>query len=509
MPDYSTLQAQPLAIENSSYQARNKKAFWLPLKYVSVLALTVFSNISYGDLTDLLDQFDSELERQSAITVQGNYDSLVELGCDQPSSSCTQQQLDLFSILRELVHNANELTGEGPTDFSLGSNIEALGFALRWTAGEEFSAQGELANSYVKSQITSLATRLKAIKLNAGKSLLSSVYSEEDLLAHNNDSFGGGASDSPQYKNNFSVFINSAYTTGDKDPTEFEDAFDYTTDRIDTGFDYRFNENWVAGAVFSYNDQEIEFDPTLSIVGGGMKSDGYSVFPFVIYQKGNFFSTFAYGFQEIEIDTERDITYPSFNPDIPDVNASASSTTNASSNTFYSTFSYAFSHRSQTLEPYIEYSYANIDIEGFEEEAFNQNSGRRGYAFSVSEQDFTSSDLGVGVRYHYTMASSLGVFTPFIDVQAKTILESEEGNIEANFSFNEDGSALVIPTEQEDDSYQVHRLGITWVIRGSQFFSASSGYFGGGLSAFFNFENIVGLETISEQTYTAGMRYEF
>src|SRR5258707_15488256 len=50
----------------------------------------------------------------------------------------------LFNRLRELEDTANEILGRGETTFSLRLGLQAVGFALRWTAPEEFAAQGSM-----------------------------------------------------------------------------------------------------------------------------------------------------------------------------------------------------------------------------------------------------------------------------------------------------------------------------------------------------------------------------
>src|SRR5882757_9964471 len=68
------------------------------------------------------------LERAAARANQATYNQLLTTcGAGQ---NCTPGDLVVFQNTRELVETANELLGNGSTQFSLGLDSEGLGFAL-------------------------------------------------------------------------------------------------------------------------------------------------------------------------------------------------------------------------------------------------------------------------------------------------------------------------------------------------------------------------------------------
>jgi len=87
-----------------------------------VLSSAFIANISSSSLLDLRDSYASELEVAAAAANQATYDALLSQGCfDQQiadAEGCSGDVFATFKVVRELVHNANELTGEGPTQFS-------------------------------------------------------------------------------------------------------------------------------------------------------------------------------------------------------------------------------------------------------------------------------------------------------------------------------------------------------------------------------------------------------
>lgn len=102
--------------------------------------------LAHADITDLFGEFANELEESAAQATLLTYTRLVETeGCSDDMfidpgtdpdrqgepSACTGQIYLLFSNVREIIHTANEITGDGPTAFSLGTDLEGLGFALR------------------------------------------------------------------------------------------------------------------------------------------------------------------------------------------------------------------------------------------------------------------------------------------------------------------------------------------------------------------------------------------
>ena len=162
-----------------------------------------------ADLRDpnLLAQL-TPLEQRAALANQAVYDRLTidpdgagpqtapcALSADPSTSLCANPALqNVFENVRELVHNANQLTGGGPTTFSLGFDVPNLGFALRWTAAEELAAQGASATEFSNNQLSALASRLSALRFGAGGLRVANLSTGDSVLLADNDSSrrGGG-----------------------------------------------------------------------------------------------------------------------------------------------------------------------------------------------------------------------------------------------------------------------------------------------------------------------------
>ncbi len=123
-------------------------------------APSALAQATSGNLTDLVDSglfAYNGLEIAAAKTNDAAFANLLTIcqtpATGAPGAGCTGNTLLLFDRLRELEDTANEILGRGETTFSLKLGLQAVGFALRWTAPEEFAAQGSLTTTFANSPI--------------------------------------------------------------------------------------------------------------------------------------------------------------------------------------------------------------------------------------------------------------------------------------------------------------------------------------------------------------------
>src|SRR5665213_2250851 len=112
-------------------------------------------------------KFDA-LETQAAAANDNAYlkvEKLCGIGGPGATPTCKGPTLTLFNRLRELEDNANELlANRGETAFSLHLDPQGISDALRWTAPEEYAAQGSMASKFVNSQASALSNRFSALR---------------------------------------------------------------------------------------------------------------------------------------------------------------------------------------------------------------------------------------------------------------------------------------------------------------------------------------------------------
>lgn len=478
----------------------------------SILAF-ILCSIPYAkaDLTTFTGLYANDLEEASARANQATYTSLLVQGCldrqTEESDTCSGTAFNVFSNVRELVHTTNELSGEGPRQFSLGTDIEGLGFALRWTAGEELAGQASITKDFANGQLSGLASRLTALRFGATGFSLTVYNQDSNILASNKSSpaLGGGASaDSIEGFSRWGGFLNGSYGSGDRAPTALEDAFDFEGYQINGGIDYRFDDQIVAGAILAITDQKIDFDPSQSIVDGGIKSDGYSFMPFALYQAEQLFLSISLGYQRMDLTTDRAIRYPSINPDVESVNTRTLGATNSTTISFFSSIGYSFSYNALAIEPYISFDYLDISIDGFKERDVNNSS----FDLTIADQNIKSNEVALGINVLYTFTPEFGVITPSINIQMRNQMEDGSRNISSAYSGSNVAENFNLATEKLDNKYFVISFSLASVLWGASQ-QTIDGDASGGFQTFVNYKYIEGLDNFSHEVISAGMRYEF
>jgi len=483
---------------------------------ITLLCLTalVASPFSFANLTELEGLFGSELEENAAAANQAAYERMREAGCDDeqraPSETCGGSLYRTWESVREIVHTANDLLGNGPTLYSLGLDLEGLGFTLRWTAGEEFSTQGDLSNNFVRGQMAGLATRMSALR-SGGARVAINGRGYEKIAGLSGPKLGGGAGDESSQWSRWGFFLNVDSRSGDRAPTAREDAFDFDGYSVNTGVDYRITDNWVAGVMLGYQDESLEFDPSQSIVEGDVDMSGLSLQPYLLYNADRWYLSAALGMQSMDFSTRRTISYPSLNPQIESTDTEAISDTSASAFSISSSAGYTlFQDSAFGLEPFIALDYRDISVDGYTETDIKNE----GFAFIVEEQSFSSLESTLGVKLNYVLTPKFGVVIPFIDIEYRTQHDTDPRVINAVYVDAADALAdtpeavFALPTDEADSNYLVYTLGFSAVIRGARQLTAD-GAAGGGIQVFLHYRQYENLDYYNQSEIAGGLRYEF
>lgn len=491
-------------------------------QFISLAACAALSSASlpaFADFEDLLGSFSNELEEQAAVAALENYlrlveeagcrdDFLVDPGATLPqggTNACTGRTFEVFENVREIVHTGNELTRGGPTLFSLGASLEGLGFALRWFAAEEYAAQGDMSGDFSAGQVAGISARLTALRFGArGFQFANNGVYNDGQYANVYGSSGGAASSDFGYSR-LGGFVNVQFGNGSREPTGLEDAFDMEMLGVTGGLDYRVDDNWIAGFTLGYSEQEIDFDSALSIVDGGIKSDGYSLMPFVMYQYNNFYASGSLGMQSLSFDSVRAIRYPSFNPDIDSTNTETISTTDASVVSMFAEVGYSFHWKRFSAEPYINYNSNSITIDEFVEDDINDE----GFDLVIEKQNFDLADMSLGVKLQGTFTLGSVVLVPYTILEQVNQLEDAPRTVNAYYAgLPFEQSTYQIPTEELDGTYNTYNFGVSAVLRGGRE-KEMGGTVAGDVQGFFNIKNISGLDGYDLNFYSFGLRVAF
>lgn len=466
-----------------------------------------------GSLVDLMNsgrfQF-NRLERQAAFANQAAYNALAPVCERQGATGCTADQARVFDNVRELVETANEMLGSGPTEHSLGLDEEGLGFAMRWTAAEEMTAQSAAGSEFANNQLTSLMSRMTALRYGArGFSVANLPPGGRDnntLLAHERNAQGGAASADADSSDEFSRwggFLDGSFGWGNRDPTDVEDAFDFDGMEVTFGVDYRFRPGLVLGAIAGHTKQEIDFDSRRSVVEGGIESDGYSLIVYGLREWNGPYMSASLGWQRLSLDTTRHITYPSFNPDEESTDVTARGSTD--SKTFSATFNagWSLNRKAFGAEPYVRAEYRNMKLDGFDENS-RYNTGSQagqpaGFDFSFGDQTIKSLDTALGFRVQYALTPNFGVLVPYLKAEAHWQLEDDPHTVDATYE-NMGGVSPAVPFDivgnKSDTSFYIAAIGLSVVLKG-------------GWQGFLQYQTVQNLDLLSNDVITGGVRAEF
>jgi outer membrane autotransporter protein len=482
--------------------------------FVSWLCLSgaVQAQAVTGSLVDLVNSGRfafNRLEQQAAVANQAVYNELAPL-CDArlqpPAGGCSAEAQRVFGNVRELVQTANELLGSGPTEFSLGSDEQGLGFALRWTAAEELAAQSSAGTEFANNQLTSLMSRMTALRYGArGFSVANFIPGETDtgaILAQEWQPLGGGAAADSELPDDFSRwggFLDGSYGWGDRDPTDVEDAFDFDGTEVTAGIDYRLTPQLVLGGIFGYSQQEIDFDSRRSVVDGGIESDGYSVIVYGMYEWQGPYVSASLGWQKLSIDSTRRIAYPSFNTDVESVDVTARGSTD--SDTISATFSagWSFNWKALGVEPYLRAEYRDMTLDGFEESSVHNRGALAGqpagFDFSFDDQDIKSLDTALGFRIQYALTPSFGVVVPYLKAEYHRQFEDDPHAVSAAYNALAD-SPFDVVGDETDTSFYVAAAGLSVVLKQ-------------GWQGFIQYQTVQSLDLLTNDVITGGVRAEF
>lgn len=448
------------------------------------------------------------LEQAAARANQATYNALVG-PCEQGTGPCSTSDLVVFENTRELVETANELLGSGSTQFSLGLDAEGLGFALRWTAAEEMAGQGSSQTKFTASQLSALATRLSVLRWGVTGLRRAHNYRGSDgevLLADGGHTAGGGASsDGLAESHRWGSFIDGSFGYGSKDATVLEDAFDFDGQEITVGLDYRFSPALVAGVIFGYSDKEIDFDSSLSIVDGGIVSDGYSGILFGMLEGEHAYLTASIGYQTLTHDTTRRISYPSINPTVASVNSTARSSADSSAFLATASAGYAFRLGTFSIEPTVDVTYSDTTVDAFTETSvdnLNPATSNDPFNLRIGEQSIESLDLAPALKLQYVFTPRFGAIIPYLIGRYHLQLSDDAREISARYAdaigalAGVPGTDFAVSTDEPDEEYYTAAGGLTLV-------------FGSGLNGYLQYMKVFELDHYDDAVITGGFRYEF
>ena len=382
------------------------------------------------------------------------------------------------------------------TIFANADDPAAITEALDQISGEQITTQQTTAIDFSMTQLVNIGSRLEALRMGArgfsttGFNLsspgigapISALASLGKLLLGEGGASGdeeGGLLD-----RRLGIFVNGAVRWGDKDRTDSEIGFEFESEGVTVGADYRFTDAFVAGLALGYATGDADFDND----GGGQDSDGYSGSFYGTWygDRGYFDAIGTYG--TVAYDSVRNINITSLN-----IADRAIGDTDAEQLALGLGTGYDFGKGGLRFGPTLAVNYIRIDVDGFTE----TTEGTSGLALRFDDQSADSLTAKAGMQLAYNLSRKWGILTPQARIELVHEFRNEAQEVTVHYANDPivGSPGFGVFTDNPDESYFNWALG----------FSAT---FANGFSGFVDYESVESLDTITSQEVSFGLRYQ-
>jgi len=413
----------------------------------------------------------------------------------------TQQQ-DLRDVCRRMVQTANDALDlpNRPTGASYGLSEDETKNVLQRINGEELATPDAQITEIRGIQTGNISSRLDAIRsglagpgisiaglsLNAGERVLALTDPEDfQIVPAQWEDLG--------FLSRLGLFLTGAFKFGDKETTAASDGFDFLTQGVTAGADYRLTDQFVLGAAFGYSNFDADFDTTdQSAAGQDLDSDTFvgSLFGSYSFTNGPFVDAIAsvgWG----EYDSTRKIVIVSANPAVPSENRTAKGDFDALHYGVAANFGWDIPIQAFTVTPLARVEFVRAEIDGFEED------GADGLNLEFDDHNAESLTTNLGLEATYSISTAFGVIVPSVRAEYVHDFLIDDDGADVSYAADPTGlSAFEITTEAADQDYGIVGAG-------------AAATFPAGWAAFVDWNTFVGLSNFDIHTVNVGFRKEF
>jgi outer membrane lipase/esterase len=347
-------------------------------------------------------------------------------------------------------------------------------------AARQAATLGSIAVITSTVQTTNIGLRLQALRLGATGVTLSGlplklVASSEPVAGMSSlSALAKQSAVASSLPSRLSAFANVQGSFGNQDDTAREPGFDFHTVGATVGADYRFTDQFILGLAGSYLRTSLDLDGS----AGDSRANGYSLSAYTnyyilekLYVDG--IATFGWN----TYDTERNNT---------DGNGTARASTDGPQYSFSVGSGYDFNVGPFAFGPAVRVDYVRVHIDSYHETGAGPSNAR------IDSQTIESLTTNVGGQARYVVSTAWGVLSPFVRAEWVHEFMGDNGTVTARV-----GSTVVtLQTNTPDRDYL--NLGI-----------GTSATFKKGVSAFIDYDVVLGRTNFTSHAFTGGVRIEF
>lgn len=382
------------------------------------------------------------------------------------------------------------------------------GTTLQNMAAEELISQEAVVNGTIEPQTRALTARLSALGGRSRGGQVANLYPRDPgngLLLASADPIqvvDQGSGMSASFPNGLGIFLNGSYNFGNRDATALESGFDFDDYSLTGGVDYFVLDNLVVGIAGGYAHTDIEIDSG----GGDVDGDGYNVALYSLWNPMDQLGISAYvSYGMVDYSSQRNLNFSDgdLSATPTPIQNQLSSDTDADQFEATGNVYYDFTQGPWTFGPTLQLSFVRFDIDGFTE---NGGSGAgQGLGLTFDDQEAESLQTALGGAVSHAIGADFGVV--LLQARAEWVHEYLDDSRIVTGRFANAispvnpplvGSSSSFSLKTDDPDRDRFRVG-----------AGASAVLQGGISAFADFETVLGHEDVESYTATAGVRMEF
>ena len=396
---------------------------------------------------------------------------------------------------RRLKQTCDAVVGNTP-----GLSDEERDGVVQSLNGEEVQAAQQQVGEISDAQINNISTRLSAVRAGmagAGLSLAGlNVLSGGRVLAL------GDLQDLPivpaQFEDSsllsrLGIFATGELTFGDKDRSGEIEGYDFDTQGVTIGADWRFTDNLVGGAAVGYSRFNADFDESIdSPDGQNLDSDAvqFSLFG-SYYPTDQLFVDGIASFGWHFYDSERSILVPSAANPATLVETSAEGDFDAIHYGVATNVGYTIRRFGANLTPIARLEYLRAEIDDFTEDS------PEAIELTFDDHDADSLTLNVGLEADYPISTGFGIIAPNVRAEYVHDFIGDADGVLVRYAVDPTRlSEFEVSTEDKDQDYGILGAGVAMTLQG-------------GWAAFVDYHTYVGLDNFDIHTVNAGLRLQF
>ena len=363
------------------------------------------------------------------------------------------------------------------------SNPEAVENVLNQLAPEEAMTQMQVSAGSSRSQTRAVTQRISQLRASSS----SAVTINGIAMRPSGDHLRGGGASADDYSGLLSrlgLFASFQFENTERDQTSRENGYDSDSNALTVGLDYFLNDRWIVGAAFGYTQNDL----TYADDGGDLDTEIGSLIMFGSYMRNRFTLDLQAGYAGLAFDSNRRVAYQI--DENTSISQTIGSSTEGSQLLFNSQLQWEWHNGALALYPFGRIDYLESEIDGYGE------TGSGGMQMILGDQSTKQTTLSTGLQATYAVNNSWGVLVPMVKFTLYNEVDSQRDALYARFAYDPDPSNnYLLRGNADDETY--YQLGV-----------GTSAVFKGGLSAFFEYQQLLGYENLSSYQVQAGLRYE-